>query len=472
MATQFLPNLSQDLTKLLDNKKNYDFIINVGNYNNNIGREFSAHSIILETRSAYFEDALSNGLARKENNIFILDFPDISVNLFNILIRYIYGGTINIEHKEAAEILNLLVACEKLKLKELYDFIQDYFIENHQAWLFQNFGLIKQISFKYSEFTKLQNYWKKIVCEQPEILFNAIDFTSVDKETLLSLYKMEDLCMGESELWDHIIRWGKAQHSELPKEIINWTTNDFGILKKTIEDFIPHIRFYDISSDDFYYKIMPYSTILSNDLYQDLSGYHLVSNWQPKFNNLISRNVIIPIDSKLINGEQAALISSWIQGNEENKISTKFKKIYYEFQLLTRGSRDGFTGEIFHKMCDNKGPTITIMRLKNESSILGGYNPINWDYTKHGNYELTPDSFIFSLDKEIILSKVQNNDNAIKQSANYRGPNFVDLQLASIFNVSLGVKFKKIAYYKEIHNEGDFIVDEYEVFSVVRKRNK
>ena len=50
---------------------------------------------------------------------------------------------------------------------------------------------------------------------------------------------------------------------------------------------------------------------------------HLVSNWQPKFNNLTPRIgsiPIIPIDSKLINSEQAALISSWIQGNNENKI--------------------------------------------------------------------------------------------------------------------------------------------------------
>lgn len=83
MVTQFLPYLSQDLTEL--NKKNYDFIIKVGNNDN--GKEFCAHSIILETRSTYFEDALSNGKARKVNNNFILDIPDISVNLFNILIR-------------------------------------------------------------------------------------------------------------------------------------------------------------------------------------------------------------------------------------------------------------------------------------------------------------------------------------------------------------------------------------------------
>src|SRR4051794_35116591 len=140
---------------------------------------------------------------------------------------------------------------------------------------------------------------------------------------------------------------GKAQISELPEEINNWTPNDFNILKKTLDDFIPHIRFYEISSKDFCYKIMPYSAILPKELYHDLTQYHLVPNWQPEFNNLASRKVKLNtiINSRLINSDQAALISSWIQGNKKNKIPDNFKNVY-EFQLLTRGSHDGFTGEV------------------------------------------------------------------------------------------------------------------------------
>lgn len=85
MSTQFLPYLSRDLTKLLENKKNYDFIINVDEENNK--KEFCVHSIILEARSSYFRNSLLNGFTKKENNIYILDLPDISVNVFNIVIR-------------------------------------------------------------------------------------------------------------------------------------------------------------------------------------------------------------------------------------------------------------------------------------------------------------------------------------------------------------------------------------------------
>lgn len=86
MATQFLPRLSQDFTKLLESNKKHDIIIKVDKSNNE--KTFCAHSIILETRSAYFENVFSNNeQARKENNIFILEFPDISSDIFNILIR-------------------------------------------------------------------------------------------------------------------------------------------------------------------------------------------------------------------------------------------------------------------------------------------------------------------------------------------------------------------------------------------------
>jgi hypothetical protein len=385
--------------------------------------------------------------------------------IFFLKFSYIYGGTIDLDKKDASDILNLLMACEIFKLKELYDYIQDYLIKHHQDWLKQNFALIQQVSSKTSEFTKLQNYWSTTIRKEPEILFNAIDFTSVDKEALLSIYKDEELCMEENELWDHIIHWGKAQNTDLPEDINNWTTKDFNILKKTIDDFLPHIRFYEISSEDFCYKIMPYNSLLSNDLYQDLSRFHLVSNWIPKFNCLAPRRTNVSLDSKLINYEQATLISSWIQGNNENKTQSE---MYYDFQLLTRGSRDGFTGEVFHEMCDYKGPTITVLRLKNESAILGGYSPINWDIKKRENFEKTSESFIFGFyDKEPILSRIKHPNDAIYH---YDGSNFVDLQLNYTFTDENGVYVNRRAYEKSIHIEGNFAVDEYEVFRVIKKR--
>ncbi len=34
------------------------------------------------------------------------------------------------------------------------------------------------------------------------------------------------------------------------------------------------------------------------------------------------------------------------------------------FELIFRASRDGFNGQAFHSKCDNKGPTLVIIKSK------------------------------------------------------------------------------------------------------------
>ena len=47
-----------------------------------------------------------------------------------------------------------------------------------------------------------------------------------------------------------------------------------------------------------------------------------------------------------------------------------------EWRLLFRASRDGFTASAFHSKCDNKGPTITV--VKSSSNIFGGFTEMPW----------------------------------------------------------------------------------------------
>ena len=48
-----------------------------------------------------------------------------------------------------------------------------------------------------------------------------------------------------------------------------------------------------------------------------------------------------------------------------------------KWKLLFRGSRDGFQAETFHSKCDNKGPTVTI--VKSGNNIFGGFTEISWN---------------------------------------------------------------------------------------------
>src|SRR5947209_5928521 len=76
MCTDFLPNLSKDLSLLLSENEDYNMIINVGEYPN--VKQFKAHSIILRVRSSYFRAALSSEWAKIENNHITFNKPNIN----------------------------------------------------------------------------------------------------------------------------------------------------------------------------------------------------------------------------------------------------------------------------------------------------------------------------------------------------------------------------------------------------------
>ncbi len=43
---------------------------------------------------------------------------------------------------------------------------------------------------------------------------------------------------------------------------------------------------------------------------------------------------------------------------------------------LYRGSEDGFMGEDFHRLCDEKGPTLSLYKF--EGQCIGGFTNAKW----------------------------------------------------------------------------------------------
>ena len=59
-------------------------------------------------------------------------------------------------------------------------------------------------------------------------------------------------------------------------------------------------------------------------------------------------------------------------------------------------SKIGYKCEDFHKYCDNKGPTLSLVKTK-QNKIFGGFTPLNWnDYDGH-LFDPSNQTFIFSL---------------------------------------------------------------------------
>ena len=48
----------------------------------------------------------------------------------------------------------------------------------------------------------------------------------------------------------------------------------------------------------------------------------------------------------------------------------------FDWNLCYRASRDGWSAHEFHRNCDNKGPTVVLVKVNNY--IFGGYTDQNW----------------------------------------------------------------------------------------------
>jgi hypothetical protein len=117
---------------------------------------------------------------------------------------------------------------------------------------------------------ELQKYCTELISKEPEKIFKSPGFTSISEKSLVSLIKHENLQINEIQVWEHVLKWGLAQNPEFPSDITNFSKEDFGILKKTLQQCIPFIRFYNLTSKEFLDNVLPYKKVLPKELYKDL----------------------------------------------------------------------------------------------------------------------------------------------------------------------------------------------------------
>ena len=143
---------------------------------------------------------------------------------------------------------------------------------------------------------------------------------------------------------------------------------------------------------------------------------------------ILDTEKILNLDSKIIedNINYNKTLKNWINPN---------KKIKSE--LLYRMSRDGIEYSTFHKLCDNKGPTIILVKLI-DGDILGIYTPINWDI--NGNWKSDLDMFAFSLTENNKSNKNYENNYGILCKSNF-GPFSLFLQFNNKFKMDITYVF-------------------------------
>jgi hypothetical protein len=158
--------------------------------------------------------------------------------------------------------------------------------------------------------------------------------------------------------------------------------------------------------------------------------------------------------------EEILKIEEWINPNKKIK-----------FNLLYKASIDGDSIIKFHEKCDNKGATLIIIKIKT-GYRFGGYNPLSWN--TQNNYKEHSSTFIFSLDK---MKKYNIKENQIQYStfmdvgcfAFGNGFDFVIKDKCTQNNFSYSetpYSYNTIEECELTGGERNFIVDDYEVYSV------
>jgi hypothetical protein len=191
---------------------------------------------------------------------------------------------------------------------------------------------------------------------------------------------------------------------------------------------------------------------------------------EEKFNNLknkkaenIYKNDIIYSD--IINNEDKKILNIWFNSNNDKTI-----------KLLYKASRDGDNYKDFYRLCENKGPTITIA-LTTKNFKFGGYTSLSWKNPNIGSnrnksYE-DKNAFIFSLNKKKKFYPKINNKNHVCMWSD-RGPSFGGGNDLCIHNNCLHNNNSyngcpntyETEKYELNGGEFNFTVKDYEVYSI------
>ncbi|RHZ89960.1 hypothetical protein Glove_9g259 [Diversispora epigaea] len=105
--------------------------------------------------------------------------PNIASRIFEFILKYIYGGIVNVESVDTKTIYELMITVYELEFEELSKKLESYLIEAKASWFRTHFH-------------------------------SFIDFASLQELALISILKNDDLQMGEGkneQLWDDLIQY-------------------------------------------------------------------------------------------------------------------------------------------------------------------------------------------------------------------------------------------------------------------------
>ena len=156
-------------------------------------------------------------------------------------------------------------------------------------------------------------------------------------------------------------------------------------------------------------------------------------------------------------------------------IKEKTNKNKFNIELIFQMSKNGSSSDDFHKICDNQGPTLILIKTS-KNKIFGGFTPLNWLKTGKHPFDKDNQTFIFSLNIMKKFDMRNPNQYAIKYNSSY-GPNFGDCDIKLNKNLKSGESYANSSCNYLSNNNleltggkgehENFVTDEFEVYKIV-----
>ncbi|GBB89862.1 hypothetical protein RclHR1_01670013 [Rhizophagus clarus] len=481
----------------LNEIEDYNVKIIIGQDHNK--KTFKAHLYLIRAMCPYFNTAFKKDWRKKDNDgFFFIEKPNIKPEVFEAILRYIYSGSFSCDKKSPEFLFEIIIASDELILPELCSYIEKYLIEYHSTYLYENFSYIFSL---YPLWKQLQEFCLTKISKDPYSIFGSFNIQSISSNFFKDMIKNDELYMDEIDIWMSLIIWCKGQvirrnvtpnNQKLHYDITKWPKKFKMIFSKIIKEFVPFIRFNNITYKDFYSKVKPFKEFIQQDIYENSIWYYVNPSIVTK--RLDVKRIKL-IDSNLLKLKHLTLICSWIDKKSEKTYN--YNDLPYKFDLKIRGTLDGFTAKIFQKKSKKLENTVIIMRVKDTNELIGGYNPYSFEHDrwKEPNefWRTEYRSFIFSfpdetnsldskdntswmnhnhlnfstelkkLESRSRLSRINPNhiSNAFYISKN-TGPRFGtnDLFLDDNFNLPSSCRCSKQYYSNDIRDESYFCIDD------------
>ncbi|PKY62670.1 hypothetical protein RhiirA4_489570, partial [Rhizophagus irregularis] len=212
----------------------------------------------------------------------------------------------------------------------------------------------------------------------------------------------------------------------------------------------------------------PYKTIIPYHIYEELEEFYY-KKALPKTTTLPPRTGKSgSLTSTIIKPKLANIISNWIDRNDSATLSNNNK---FEFNLIYLMSRDGLNNVTFYNKCNGQGPFVVLIRVQSKK-IYGGYNPIGYA-GRHDQWLSSTESFVFSFENDqdihnMKISRVTNSSRSVYDNYNF-SCFFSFGNILYINRQQLHVGVYKINYENIFGESNKHIIEEIEVFSVVKK---